>query len=149
MLNVGQIFENLTNCVPNYSTQNVCQNVCQLFENKTKFDNLTNHIMFLFISICSTFRIRRKIPNSMFASSFVSVLPNPFFAGQGRRRWLRKYVQQHLEGEVRQALARACQPHAADGPEQAPPDRAGCCIARDRANLTGLVLGCIEAKFCK
>ena len=26
---------------------------------------------------------------------------------------------------------------------------AGCCIARDRANLTGLVLGCIEAKFCK
>ena len=26
---------------------------------------------------------------------------------------------------------------------------AGCCIASDRANLTGLVLGCIEAKFCK
>ena len=25
----------------------------------------------------------------------------------------------------------------------------GCCFARDRANLTGLVLGCIEAKFCK
>ena len=26
----------------------------------------------------------------------------------------------------------------------------GCCIAaRGRANLTGLVLGCIEAKFCK
>ena len=24
-----------------------------------------------------------------------------------------------------------------------------CCIARGRANLTGFVLGCIEAKFCK
>ena len=27
--------------------------------------------------------------------------------------------------------------------------RLGCCIARDRASFTGLVLGCIEAKFCK
>ena len=26
--------------------------------------------------------------------------------------------------------------------------RSGC-TARDRANFTGLVLGCIEAKFCK
>ena len=26
---------------------------------------------------------------------------------------------------------------------------AGCCIARDRASLTGLVLGCVEAKICK
>ena len=27
--------------------------------------------------------------------------------------------------------------------------RESCCTARDRANFTGLVLGCIEAKFCK
>ena len=28
-------------------------------------------------------------------------------------------------------------------------DAPGCCIARDRANLAGLVLGRIEAKFCE
>ena len=38
--------------------------------------------------------------------------------------------------------------------EGAPPQRAGraarCVgLSRDAANLTGLVLGCIEAKFCK
>ena len=35
------------------------------------------------------------------------------------------------------------------GRHHEPTASAGCCIARDRANLTGLVLGCIEAKFCK
>ena len=28
-------------------------------------------------------------------------------------------------------------------------DFSGCCTARDRTNFTGLVLGCIEATFCK
>ena len=52
-----------------------------------------------------------------------------------------------IDDENVTALAPTPDPTAAPTPV-ADHCSAGCCIARDRANFTGLVLGCIEAKFC-
>ena len=51
--------------------------------------------------------------------------------------------------------SRGCSPAGRSGaspssPRPGPASRScRCCAARDRANFTGLVFGCIEAKFCK
>ena len=105
-------------------------------------------------------RSRRELSNAYFLAKFrfdtaenepckvcplsVYSFPRSVLAGAGESSLIsgKHHVDQELERRV--ALVDTTGAKA-----RAPPQVVGCCTARDRANLTGLVLGCIEAKFCK